>query len=62
MDYTLLDLSEMDLDSSPQAGDEVIFFGDEEKRLSAVDLAQSAGTISYEVFTGISERVPRLEV
>ncbi|MCB0365126.1 MAG: alanine racemase [Bdellovibrionaceae bacterium] len=62
MDYTLIDLGEFALDSHPKPGDEVIFFGDAEKKISALDLAQSAGTISYEIFTGISARVPRREV
>ena len=62
MDYTLLDLSDFELDSAPKPGDEVILFGDEQRALQAEKIAQEIGTISYEIFTGISSRVPRVEV
>ena len=62
MDYTLVDLSDLESDSFPQPGDEMILFGDKDKVIEATDLAQQAGTISYEIFTGISSRVPRVEV
>lgn len=39
------------------AGDEVVVFGAE--KLTADDLAQAAGTISYEVLCAVSKRVPR---
>ncbi len=53
MDMTMIDVSETDC----QEGDEVIIFG---KDLSIKDLAASIGTISYEILTGVSERVKRV--
>ncbi|GGD83127.1 bifunctional UDP-N-acetylmuramoyl-tripeptide:D-alanyl-D-alanine ligase/alanine racemase [Emticicia aquatilis] len=53
MDMTMVDVSEADC----QEGDEVIIFG---KDLSIKDLAASIGTISYEILTGVSERVKRV--
>jgi alanine racemase len=41
-------------------GDEVVLIGDQgEARLSAEDLAAAAGTIAYEIVTGVRRRVPR---
>lgn len=53
MDMTMVDVSEADC----KEGDEVIIFG---KDLSIKDLANSIGTISYEILTGVSERVKRV--
>lgn len=53
MDMTMIDVSETDC----QEGDEVVIFG---KDLSIKDLAASIGTISYEILTGVSERVKRV--
>lgn len=53
MDMTMVDVSEADC----KEGDEVIIFG---KDLSIKDLATSIGTISYEILTGVSERVKRV--
>ncbi len=53
MDMTMIDVSEADC----KEGDEVIIFG---KDLSIKDLAASIGTISYEILTGVSERVKRV--
>ncbi len=54
MDMTMIDISEI-----PEAkeGDEVIIFG---KEKSIQQLAKELNTISYEVFTNISERVKRV--
>jgi len=52
MDYCLLDASH----SNISAGDEVEFWGE---ALPVVDVARQAGTIAYELFTGIGERVMR---
>jgi alanine racemase len=38
-------------------GDEVVIFNEE---LSIIDLAQSIGTIPYEILTNISQRVKRV--
>ncbi len=56
MDYFMCDLTDVE---SARVGDVVTLFGDSP---TAVELADRLGTISYEVLTGISERVPRLYV
>lgn len=57
MDQTMIDISGID---GVNIGDEVIVFGSGEKgEQTAADLAQSAGTISYEVICTVSKRVPR---
>jgi alanine racemase len=53
MDMTMIDISGIECSE----GDEVIFFG---QGHSAETLARKAGTISYELLTGISRRVPRI--
>lgn len=55
MDMTIIDVSEIDC----LEGDEVMFFG---LGNSAEELAANAGTISYELLTGISQRVARIIV
>lgn len=52
MDMIMIDITDIDC----QEGDEVIIFG---KELSAHTFAESANTISYELLTGISQRVKR---
>ncbi len=53
MDMTMVDVSALEC----REGDEVVFFGD---GFSAEALAEKAGTISYELLAGISQRVPRV--
>ena len=53
MDMTMIDISGIEC----REGDEVVFFGEGH---SAEALAGKAGTISYELLTGISRRVPRI--
>jgi alanine racemase len=58
MDLTIIDVTDV-----PDAalGDEVILIGQQNAaRIHAEDLAEQAGTISYEIVTGISARVPRV--
>ena len=57
MDLTLIDVTNI---PGVQVDDEVILIG-QETRLSvtAEDIAKTAGTLSYEVTCGVSERVPR---
>jgi alanine racemase len=55
MDMIMVDITDVDC----REGDEVVIFG---QGCSAEDLAASAGTISYELITGISARVPRIFV
>lgn len=54
MDMTMVDVTDI-----PDAteGDEVLVFG---KGLSVNELAQQAGTIPYDIMTGISQRVKRI--
>jgi len=54
-----MDLLTVDVTEIPDArfGDEVVLLGGE---ITAEELAQRTGTISYEVFCRISKRVPRL--
>lgn len=58
MDYLMLDISEV---SSP-VENEVILFGQNDKNqfLSAQELATAGQTITWEILTSVSERVPRL--
>ena len=53
MDMTMIDVTEL----SVKEGDEVEIFGE---NLPVQDLADWLGTIPYEVFTGVNERVKRL--
>jgi alanine racemase len=54
MDMTMVDVSGLD-DVRP--GDDVLLFG---PGLSVTALARKAGTIPYEILTGISQRVQRV--
>ncbi len=54
MDMMMIDISEI---PDAKEGDEVIIFGNE---LSVTELASWAGTISYDILAGISQRVKRL--
>jgi alanine racemase len=54
MDMTMIDVTDI---PGVKQGDEVIIFG---KEISIQDLANWAGTIPYEIMTGISERVKRV--
>lgn len=57
MDLTILDVTDI---PGVELGDEVVLLGEQHGlRISAEDLAAEIGTISYEVLTGISARVPR---
>jgi alanine racemase len=56
MDQFVLDLG----DDPASAGDEVVLFGPgQDGEPTAQDWADTLGTISYEVVTGIGPRVPR---
>jgi len=54
MDMTMIDVTD---DPGIKEGDEVIIFG---KDLTVKQLSQWAGTIPYEIMTGISQRVKRI--
>ena len=58
-----MDLVTIDVTDIPEAttGDQAILLGsDGNERISAEELAEKTGTISYEVFCSIAARVPRL--
>ncbi len=56
-----MDMISVDLTNCPEAklGDEVILWG---KGLPVEDIAAYAGTIAYEILTGVSQRVPRIYI
>jgi alanine racemase len=60
MDMCMVDVSAVD---GVKLGDEVVLLGAQGgHRIDADELAQWAGTISWEIFCGISKRVPRVYV
>ena len=60
MDYTLIDLTNSLKGESPRAGEEIVILGAQGKaEVSAGFLAEKAGTIAYEIVTGIQRRVAR---
>jgi len=59
MDMTIVDVSEIE---NISIGDEVVIVGESgNKRITFGDIANIAGTISYEIMCGISKRVIRCE-
>jgi len=60
MDQLMVDIGE---DAEVHVGDEVTLIGqDGSEAISAWDLAEKIGTVPYEVFTGVTERVPRVYI
>lgn len=58
MDLTMVDVTDI---REVQQGDEVVLLGKQgEGSISADEMARWAGTISYEILTSISARVPRI--
>jgi alanine racemase len=58
MDLTIVDVTDV---PGAALGDEVLLIGESDGlQISAEDLAAQIGTISYEIVTGISARVPRV--
>ena len=59
MDWTMYDVTDI---KDVAVGDQVVLMGPDStgKCVSAEELAQAAGTIAYEIFCGISKRVPRI--
>ncbi len=57
MDLTLADVTKIE---GTRVGDEAILIGrQDDKALTAIDIAQSSGTIPHEILCGIGRRVPR---
>jgi alanine racemase len=61
MDYFMIDLTDVETLTGPiEAGEEIVLIGEQQgQSIGADELAQRAATIPYEIFTRISERVPR---
>jgi len=58
MDWTLVDVTDL---PEAQVGDQVVLLGcDGQACISAQEWAENVGSITYEVFCGISKRVPRV--
>jgi alanine racemase len=57
MDLTILDVTDV---PGVALGDEAVLFGD--GGLWVEEVAETAGTISYEITCGVSARVPRVHV
>ncbi len=58
MDQMMIDLTNV---SEAQVGDDVVLLGAQgNEKITADELAEKAGTISYEILLSISERVPRV--
>lgn len=60
MDQFMVDLSKVD---NPAIGDEAIIYGDgTDNAMTASDIANIRSTISYEVLTNLSKRLPRIYI
>lgn len=58
MDMTMVDLTDME---ESHINDEVVLMGTQNnEKISAEDLARTGNTIPYEIFCGISKRMPRI--
>ena len=55
MDQIMVDVT--DLEPCPEAGDDVVLIGGE---ITAAEVAEKAGTIVWEILTGITQRVVRI--
>ena len=61
MDQIMVDVTE--LGDVVGAGDEVVLIGEQgPESILVAELAARAGTIAWEIFTGITPRVPRVYV
>lgn len=58
MDHMVIDLNP--IKKNVNIGDEVTLIDDKDNNLSASFLAKEAGTISYEILSRLSERIPRV--
>jgi len=60
MDMTMVDVTKV---PNVHVGDEAVLIGRQgDKEISADEIADKIGTISYEVFCGVSKRVPRIYI
>ena len=59
MDLTAIDVT--DLAPPPRRGEDVVFFGmSGAERLGVEEVAEAAGTVSWEILCGVGPRVPRI--
>ena len=60
MDLVMIDVTDV---PDVAVGDEVVLLGSQgDDVITAHELAEHAGTIPYEIVTGVQERVPRVYV
>ncbi|WP_028992606.1 alanine racemase [Thermoanaerobacter thermocopriae] len=60
MDQTMIDVTDIE---GVEVGDDVIIFGNQEgEKITAEEIAKKLNTIPYEVYCGISNRVPRIYI
>ena len=60
MDYTMIDLTGFPQNLKKLIGEEVVFIGCQgDEQITVEDVAGISGRLSYEIITGIGERVPR---
>ena len=64
MDYFMVDVTELaEKNQGPLIGDEVVVIGRQnDKTISAQDLANMAQTVPYEILTGMQGRLPRIYI
>ena len=61
MDYTMVDLTELKQSPQELLNKEVVLVGKQgREQITVEEVAQAAGRVTYEVMTGIGERVPRI--
>ncbi|CAM0496714.1 alanine racemase [Thermoanaerobacter kivui] len=60
MDQCMIDVTDVD---NVEVGDEVVIFGmQQDKKITVDEIAKKLNTIPYEVYCGISRRVPRIYI
>ncbi|MES2965704.1 MAG: alanine racemase C-terminal domain-containing protein, partial [Bdellovibrionota bacterium] len=63
MDYLMIDITEAEDGISAKLGEEVVLIGEQgDEVITPQTMADWAGTIPYEILTGIGERVPRVYI
>jgi len=61
MDYTMVDLTDLNVTQDKVIGERAVIFGQQkDTNISVVQMAEAAERSTYEILTGVSERVPRL--
>ena len=61
MDYTMVDLTAVKGSVDALLGEEVVLIGAQgSEEITVEEVAKKADRVTYEVMTGVSERVPRI--